>query len=391
MRIDEIQGSAGIRPLKYPLGEVPHATIETNRTCNIRCRSCYNLDHSWIKTSAQVLAEIDLALEKRNLQAMSILGGEPTLHPDLRKIIAHIKRRGLFCQLLTNGIALLGDEGEGFLDGLIASGLDRILLHVDSGQSHVHGDVAAVRQALFSRCEKKRLPFFLSLTIRNEDQGTLPALLREYCSYRYFDGVLAVLARDPRPPRVQKAELSAEYAGLAGALNLQPAAYVPSNRGDADVRWLIYSYFINARTRRTLCVSPGSDRLFRRLFRFFCGRELFTRTWKPGFVRCLFLLAGLAEGLKSPARIRDALGVLRSSSLGRDVRFHFLAIQTPPEVNPQTEEYLLCYHCPDATVRNGRLMPVCLADELSSFDGPTRPERESGPWGPVVAEHLAEG
>lgn len=45
MNIREINpaNSWRVRPLKYPPRDVPHATIETNRTCNLNCRSCYTL------------------------------------------------------------------------------------------------------------------------------------------------------------------------------------------------------------------------------------------------------------------------------------------------------------------------------------------------------------
>jgi hypothetical protein len=51
------------------------------------------------------------------------------------------------------------------------------------------------------------------------------------------------------------------------------------------------------------------------------------------------------------------------------IRFHFIVIQTPPEIDEAGRLIGICYHCPDATVRNGRLMPVCLADHISPLDG----------------------
>ena len=36
----------GATPLKYPAREVPHMTLEINRTCNMRCRCCYNVDRA---------------------------------------------------------------------------------------------------------------------------------------------------------------------------------------------------------------------------------------------------------------------------------------------------------------------------------------------------------
>ena len=87
MKVEELRSGSGIRPLKYPLRETPHATIETNRTCNIRCRLCYTLERSSMKTLAEIKGEIELALKKRNLDTITLLGGEPTLHPHLPDVV----------------------------------------------------------------------------------------------------------------------------------------------------------------------------------------------------------------------------------------------------------------------------------------------------------------
>jgi MoaA/NifB/PqqE/SkfB family radical SAM enzyme len=61
MRIEDLKNAGYINILKYSARDVPHVTIETNRTCNIRCRSCYNLDRDGVKPLAAVKEEIDLA------------------------------------------------------------------------------------------------------------------------------------------------------------------------------------------------------------------------------------------------------------------------------------------------------------------------------------------
>lgn len=378
-------------PLKYATREVPHATIETNRTCNLGCQTCYTLDRKSIKSLTRVKDEIDLAIKKRNLQTVTILGGEPTLYPGLEDVIAYIKSRGLFCQLLSNGIVLLDDRGDEMLDRLARRGLDRILLHVDSGQRHVHRDPAAVRRILFSKCEAKKLHFALSVTIYNEDQGQMPELLKAISAYRYFDGILAVLARDPHPPGFERADLTAEYRSLADTLGLRPAAYVPSNLSDADVRWVIYFYFINAETKKTFSCSPRLDRAFRRTFRFLRGRELFAARWNPAFAGLGFSLAGLFETIHSPGRIREAARIWQGSRGGRAIRFHYIVIQKPPDVHPQTGQLVFCYRCPDATVRNGRLAPVCVADHISPLAGMGTLSSCGEAWAPDIYRHLGEG
>ena len=369
MKFGHFKKGLGIRPLKFPVWDAPHITIETNRTCNMRCRSCYNLNRSIVKSFDQVKEEIDLAIVKRNLAMVTLLGGEPTLHPQLAEIVSYIKSKKLICQILTNGLVLLQDERGEFLDRLSAAGVDRILLHIDEGQSHVYGDLEAVRRTLFSKLEKKRIRFSLSLTIYNETQAAIPSLIKKYSAYRYFDGILAVLARDILPPKLQHPELRAEYETIRRELDLEPAAYIPSSLADEDVHWLLYFYFLNAKSGASFAVSPARYRIFAEFYRRARGHQSFSLTIHPRLSGLMSVLVGAAEIVCRPSRIPEWVSLIFHSDWSRALRFQYLAIQTPPELNPEKNQVQLCYHCPDATIRNGRLTPLCLADRMSPFDG----------------------
>jgi len=374
MTSDRFPRSLGIKPLKFPLPDAPHATIETNRTCDIRCAACYNLNRTHVKTIAEIRAEIDLALALRNLSMITLLGGEPTLHPGLAEIVAYVKDKGLTCQILTNGLTILKDESGRFLAGLTAAGVDRIVLHVDSGQSQVHEDIEAVRRALFAKLEAAKVRFSLSLTIYDGRQGEIPALVRRYAAYRYFDGVLAILARDNPPVQIQHPELAPEYEALARSLAVRPVAYVPSSLSDADVHWLIYFYFMNADTGEAFALSPLAYRIFLGAHRLLRGRNLLNIAVAPRWTPFFCAAAGVGEALLHPGRLRSFAAFLAHSARPprSRLRFHYIAIQTPPEFNEQQGEYQFCFNCPDATIRNGRLTPVCVADRVSPLPGDAR-------------------
>ena len=68
MKITELHNITSIRPLKYPVHEVPHVTIEPNRTCNLKCEACYNIDRQTIKSIQEIKKEIDCAIHKRKLK-----------------------------------------------------------------------------------------------------------------------------------------------------------------------------------------------------------------------------------------------------------------------------------------------------------------------------------
>ncbi|MBN1224220.1 MAG: radical SAM protein [Candidatus Aminicenantes bacterium] len=362
MKIEDLSTLNGIKPLKYPLSDTPHATIETNRTCNLQCRSCYNLNKDEMKSLSKVKEEIDLIVRKRNLQVITLLGGEPTLHPKLPEIVNYVKSKGLLCQLLTNGIVFLQDDKDVLLEKLIQEKLDKIIAHIDSGQKHFHKNIEIARGRLFSKLESKKICFSLSVTIYNDSKQMLGGFVKKYAKFRYFDGILAVLARDPLPPKRQHASMEEEYVALSRDLRIEPAAYIPSIVDDKEVSWMIYLYFLNSGSGDAFGISPMQNRIFRKFYRLLKGHHFFIVTMNRSFVFCIFLLSILLEALLRPAKSGDLFRFLRTSLNPREIRLHYIALQNPPEYNEDTKELHLCCSCPDATIRNGKLTPVCIAD-----------------------------
>jgi uncharacterized membrane protein len=72
----------------------------------------------------------------------------------------------------------------------------------------------------------------------------------------------------------------------------------------------------------------------------------------------------------------------------KTIRFHYIAIQVPPEFDETGQTMNMCFHCPDATMRNGLLMPVCLADFISPLKFKTGKSFVRDPRYDSVLEHL---
>ena len=380
-----------LRPLALPAGEVPHMTLEPNKTCNIRCAACYSLDRQVVKPYEQVVREIDEGLAHRNLETISLLGGEPTLHPRIADIVRAIKRRGLVCMLLTNGVTILRDDA--LLDGLIEAGVDRFILHVDAGQEHVHGDVEGARHALARRLESRRAWYAFAVTVQAGHEDALTHVMREYASYRFFDGVLSTLALDfeglftDGPSRYPAADLGRVHASLTEDLGIRPASGIPSSVDPDEVGWLMYFYYLNTATGRTFSLSPAFNRGLRWLWRALTGRQFFAATMDPrGFLPCL-LATALVELVIAPWRIAELWRLLRGSAWTRALRFHYVVVQVPPHLDEQGRLHV-CWQCPDAVMRNGRLVPVCLADQLDPLG--QRPARAPAEIVAQVREHLGQ-
>jgi hypothetical protein len=356
-------------PLKYGLHDVPHLVIEPNLTCNMQCRNCYVTQRGHVKTLDEIRAEIDLGLRKRKAETISLLGGEPTLHPDLPAVIRYVKQRGLTCQVLTNGTML--EQRPALLRDMVSAGLDRIVLHADAGQGRCDAELDRFIEAMFDRFDAAGIFFSLALTVYPDNRRAIPILAHRYARYQHFDGILATLAIDtaaaskPTPRRADAATLLDEHRAIAFELGVEPTTYVPSNLDDASPRWLVYFYFLNAATGRAFAVSPRIDRVYRSVLRVLRGRYIFGAPVRLAGQLPLIAATLVLETALEPARLLEAIRLLALSRWLTSMRLHYLVLQSGPEFNERRNAVELCYHCPDATVRNGLLTPVCLADIIN--------------------------
>ena len=118
------------------------------------------------------------------------------------------------------------------------------------------------------------------------------------------------------------------------------------------------------------------------------GRHPFLPRFRPVRTALRFLVLSVLDVLRTPRRLGPFRSMLRGPSARRALRGHFLAIQRPPEVDPESGELVFCHHCPDATVRLGKITPVCLADFVRPFDGAGPREAAHRQWRRTVDAHL---
>ncbi|WP_255336908.1 radical SAM protein [Methanosarcina sp. KYL-1] len=83
--------------------------LETNTSCNLRCRYCYAKSGEEIKKIADFGALKRIISEAKELGIKSVVvigGGEPTLYPDFRELIAYIDSLGIIPMLFSNTILM---------------------------------------------------------------------------------------------------------------------------------------------------------------------------------------------------------------------------------------------------------------------------------------------
>lgn len=374
-----------MKPLHLPWSQadMPHFIVDINRACNITCAACYNR-REFHKSIDQVARDIDAAAAQRRLHTVTIAGGEPTLHPELADVVRMIRCRGLRCVLLTNGLNL--DDAR--IRSLRAAGVDLILLHIDDGQTRpdlpagpTPAAVDALRREKIRMAGERGVDVGLVATLYPHDPGdvnrlvdiTLESpyahfLLATACwadaDFRDIRGTVATgftMPRDGLPAEgapAQRLSLAAIREILAGR-GLRPFGYLGSSRSPADVRWLCYSSAVVAGpgSAHASLASSLSDRLLVRLVRAVTGRYIYHVRRNPRRFAAQLVLNALTGG-RPWDNARVLLGAARRGAVLHEKR---LVFQSGPTVSADGE-VVHCRNCPDATIVDGHLVPICVSD-----------------------------
>ncbi|WP_157531217.1 radical SAM protein [Mycobacterium sp. IS-1496] len=143
-------------------------------TCNLRCPTCFtesSPDLRNVVPVADVLANVDQRLQRENgrLDVVMLSGGEPTLHPHLRELLAELVDRPITRILVnTNGVRIATDDG--LLD-LLTGHRERVEVYLQydglSEAAHRHhrgGDLRRIKSAALQRLSEKEIFTTLVMT-----------------------------------------------------------------------------------------------------------------------------------------------------------------------------------------------------------------------------------
>ncbi|MFC1622669.1 radical SAM protein [Patescibacteria group bacterium] len=113
----------------------PNGWIEPTTFCQLKCPGCYRgLDKKDYKhvheDFLELKKQIDNFVSIRNIQTLSIAGGEPLLYPKIEELISYAHKKGLRTMIYTNGLALNEEK----LRSLKDSGASQFVLHIDKFQ-----------------------------------------------------------------------------------------------------------------------------------------------------------------------------------------------------------------------------------------------------------------
>ncbi len=118
--------------------------IQVTRLCNQECRFCSNPLREETITLSRAKKYIDI-YKKKGYAHVLLTGGEPTLHPELGKMISYCRDNDMQCQAITNG-QLTSDPQ--YLESLIKCGLTHMTVSLHSHQDKLQAFLSKNKRSL---------------------------------------------------------------------------------------------------------------------------------------------------------------------------------------------------------------------------------------------------
>ncbi len=370
---------------------VPHLMLEINQQCNISCKGCYKWRKGTHRSLDAITKDLDLAMSRSKIHTVSIAGAEPTLHPELCAIVRLVHDRGLKTVLITNGL-LLDSE---LLTRLKKAGLHVVMLHIDEGQDRPDfpsrpslEEINALRARLAASVAAHDIDACLVVTVYRDYLDRVAGLVRFVLDSEHIDLLLVThyvdfhemvevsqALKDTTPVPPGHRQDARNFPGdrttnqdiariLQESFGLEPFAYLPSgdaiDRKEAPTSWL--SYYVPVIQSRKECeflkIESGAlDSLLMSVARLIARRHVFYFRPSSMAVKMQVILNAIAQG-----RIRECVRFLTALKRpGARLSAKRLVFDNGPTL--AADGRIVCAEfCPTPTVRNGKLVPVCMSD-----------------------------
>ncbi len=373
--------------------------LEITRRCDLNCGYCYQSnDPDSDKDPAEIGAELDTLMRLRKCDTMFISGGEPLLHPDLEAMVRRVRSRGVKPVLVTNGHRLTREK----VRQLKVAGLFGFILHVDRGQARPgwagksESALNQLRQHYADMIhDEKGLICGFNTTILPETLHEVPDVVKWT-----IGNIHKVCTNSLIPVRVPRKEDPWEYSVHGRSISFEDTVFAekryknPSNTllsaGDihdqilkvlpgfagnaylggtriADAPKWFFSNLIGTQERVFGSLGPKSMEVLQNGFHLV--RNRFLSFLSPSFygrAKWLFPLAAVDKDLRRSFRSLAGAILKNPISLFKKVSIQSLLILQPQDVLPNGDQDL-CDGCPNRTVHNGRLVPMCRKEEYLRF------------------------
>ena len=339
----------------------PDGWIEPTTFCQFSCRNCYRgLGEKMRKKNHrdinELKKEIDVLIKQRNIQTLSIAGGEPLMYPNLDELIRYASKKDLKIKVFTNGLLL--DEIR--LKTLKNLGVTEFIIHIDRHQrkSSSEKKMNLLREKyckMFRKVRNVNLGFIMPIS--REDLGQLDDLTDFFKKNSdVINLVVFTIYKVMLPGKKIEPQLKLSLGELSkivkSKFGLGYCAYLGKIHSE-EISWL-FSLCFYSHGKLLGCFDKEmyknlQDKYYKRKGKYFI-------TIKNRPIPARRLLPWIAKN-----SVRNIfLKYLRSRKEGLNQQV-VLLIDAPEKTE---DGWDLCEGFPDAMLHNGQLVPSCLLERV---------------------------
>lgn len=377
--------------LPWNLADNPIAWLEPTQSCNLACDGCYRQNVKQHKSMEEVESDLDVFAKLRNVDGVSIAGGDPLTHPEVVEIVRRVTARGRKAIINTNGLALTRE----MLLELKRAGLVGLTFHVDSRQGRPGwrdktevqmNELRSTYVDLVSSVGGLALAF--NSTVYEETLHEVPALVEwagrnidtvhtmVFIAYRaavldafdyYAHGkkidvnTLVYSLDAPRKTDISARDVAARIKEAYP--DFEPCAYLNGTHQPDSFKWLI-GMRIGSKTRTLGWVGAKFMEATQVGYHLASGRYLSyappetLRTGRAVMASSWPFDKGVRRAAKNA--LRHPLSLLRTQHLQTIVMIQPIDVAEDGTQN-------MCDGCPDMTVHEGKLVWSCRLEEPRTF------------------------
>ncbi len=370
----------------------PIGWVEVTDICNIHCKGCYRSKLEGHKDIEQIKEEVLFHRKWRNIDNVSIAGGEPLIHPQILDIVAFIRKQRIKPVILTNAQAL----DPHLLKELRKAGLAGFTIHIDSfqdrpgwkGKNEI--EINELRQRYADMVHKEKLYLAFNSTVYPETTKYIPAIVE--WARKNIDKVHSIIFITYRGvpktedadytvngEKVDESELSYTTDEVDG-INVNsgdvwklitekyaeyyPGGYLGGTRSHESVKWLTASS-LGWGGKIYGCIGPKTMEIVQNFHHLWCGTYV-AYLYRPRVPKILFLLSPFDRILRRTFFNFLKASILNPFRLLLPIYPQSVGIIQAPDVMPDGTADM-CDSCPDITYFEGKFVNSCRLDEYRKF------------------------
>jgi hypothetical protein len=344
----------------------PNGWIEPTTYCQLKCPHCYRgADKANFKPIHRdlkdVLTELDELVRIRNIQTLTIAGGEPLLYPDLDQLIEYAVKKNLNVMINTNGVLISKTR----LEELKELGVTRIVVHVDKYQGReetgTEKGINKLREDycnLFRKVSGISLGFIMPISGDNVDDLDIliPFFKNNVDIIRLISfTILCESTPGEKHSNVKIVDANMVFNRIKSLYGLEYCSYLGRTKSDG-ISWL-YAYNIFAGNKFLGSIDKDIVRFAQEQNYKKEKRYLFSSDKNENSLQ--FLLLKIFN--KSTRQI--LWKYLKNKKTEKMFEQILLIVSTPQLSNGDWD---LCNGCPDAILHEGDLVPSCFLEKIKA-------------------------